>query len=43
MSLDSFPDLDKILYRSSYVDSCPDLDKISPYDPHFSKNGYVKS
>ena len=43
MSVDSFPDLHKILYRSMYVDSSPDLDKISAYDPYFSKNGYVKS
>ena len=35
MSLDSSPDLDKILYRSMNMDSSPDFDKISTYDPHF--------
>ena len=43
MSVDSSPDLDKILYRSMSVDSSPDFDKISTCDPIFRKNGYVKS
>ena len=37
MTVDSSPDLDKILYLSMYVDSSLNLDKISAYDPHFSK------
>ena len=41
MSVDSSPDLDKILYRSMSVDSSPD--KISTCDSIFRKNGYVKS
>ena len=43
MSVDSSPDLDKILYQSMSVDSSPDFDKISTCDPIFRKNGYVKS
>ena len=39
MSVDSSPDLDKILYRSMSVDSSPDFDKISTCDPIFRKNG----
>ena len=43
VSVDSFPDLDKILYQSMFVDSSPELDKISTCGPIFRKNGYVKS
>ena len=39
MSVDSSPDLDKILYRSMYVDSSPNVDKISTCDTTFRKNG----
>ena len=38
MSVDSSPDLEKILYRSMYVESSPDWQNFDLL-PHFSKNG----